>query len=209
MEVVFTGIIEEVGIIKSLIRERDSLVMGISGKKVLENTILGDSIAINGVCQTVTKLGDGFFHVDVMAESLNKTTLGSFRVGKKVNLERAMTLGKPFGGHIVQGHVQGMGKVLSMVKTNKNHFLKVSLNRELMEFVVKEGSIAIDGLSLTIAHIKGDSVEVNIIPHTIVETTIGDLKTGDFVNIEPDILIKANKTTGLGLTREKLLEWGY
>lgn len=209
MEIVFTGIIEEVGVIKSLVRGRDSLVMGIKAEKVLEDTILGDSIAINGVCQTVTKLGEGFFEVDVMAESLNKTTLGSFRVGKKINLERAMTMGKPFGGHIVQGHVQGIGKVLSMVKTNKNHFLKVSLNRELMEFMVKEGSIAIDGLSLTIAHIKGDSVEVNIIPHTIQETTIGDLKSGDMVNIEPDILIKGNKTTGSGLTREKLIEWGY
>lgn len=205
----FTGIIEEIGTIKGISRGRDFVTLTVAAEKVLENTILGDSIAINGVCQTVTKLGSNSFQVDVLFESLRKTTIGSFRAGKKVNLERAMTMGKPFGGHIVQGHVQGKGRVLSLVKTGSNHFLKIALDRELMEFMVKEGSVAIDGLSLTIADIKGNSIEVNIIPHTVLETTIAELKAGDYVNIEPDILIKANKSIGSGLTKEKLLEWGY
>lgn len=206
----FTGIIEEIGTLKRVERRPGGLSLKVEASKALEGTVLGDSIAINGVCQTVTSLGIGEFSVDVMEESLNKTTLGMFRIGKKVNLERAMTMGKPFGGHIVQGHVQGIGRVISMVKRGDNYFLTVEAPEDLKKYLVSEGSIAIDGLSLTLARVEGSRFTINIIPHTVKETTIGDLKAGDIVNLEPDILIKSFlEKKSEGLTKEKLLSWGY
>lgn len=206
----FTGIIEEIGLIKGFKRGSGRVSLLVEALKVIEGTILGDSIALNGVCQTVTEIGENFFKVDVMEESLKKTTLGSLSVGKRVNLERALTLGKPFGGHIVQGHVQSIGRVVSLKKSGDNFFLTVEAPKDIEPYLVSEGSIAIDGLSLTIARLQGSRVTVNIIPHTAKETTIGDLKAGELVNLEPDILIKSFlEKRSEGLTKEKLLSWGY
>lgn len=204
----FTGIIEEVGIVTGITRKHNALVLNIGAKKVLESN-LGDSIAINGVCQTVTKINNREFSVDVLSSSLTKTNLGKLKVGCRVNLERALTLNKPLGGHIVQGHVQGTGKVLSNIKQQNNTFLTIELSQSLLEFMVSEGSICVNGLSLTISKIINRNIVINIIPHTLKETTMGDLKPGDIVNIEPDILIKAFLNKSEGLTTEKLHSWGY
>lgn len=206
----FTGLVEEVGKVLSIRRGRDSARLHIKAKAVLDNTIIGDSIAINGVCQTVVTLDKESFTVDVLKESLAKTNLGLLSSGKSVNLERALTLNKPLGGHIVQGHVQGTGKVSGNIKQGDNCFLTINLSDDLMKYMVTEGSVCIDGLSLTIAKVKGREITINIIPHTLKETTIGELKIGDLVNIEPDILIKATlEKSAEGLTKEKLLSWGY
>lgn len=206
----FTGLVEEVGSVISIRKGSDSALLKVKAVKVLENTNLGDSIAINGVCQTVVDIDSSSFTVDVLKESLQKTNLGYLSSSKPVNLERALTLNKPLGGHIVQGHVQGTGKVVSLFKSGSNIFFIIKLSPDLMKYMVSEGSVAIDGLSLTIAKIVNDTITINIIPHTLSETTIGLLKTGDKVNIEPDILLKASfEKRGEGLTKEKLLSWGY
>lgn len=206
----FTGLVEEVGSVISIRKGSDSALLKVKAVKVLENTNLGDSIAINGVCQTVVDIDSSSFTVDVLKESLQKTNLGYLSSRKPVNLERALTLNKPLGGHIVLGHVQGTGKVVSLFKSGSNIFFIIKLSPDLMKYMVSEGSVAIDGLSLTIAKIVNDTITINIIPHTLSETTIGLLKPGDKVNIEPDILLKASfEKRGEGLTKEKLLSWGY
>ncbi len=206
----FTGLVEEIGTVISIIRSRESALLKIKADTVLNNTIIGDSIAVNGVCQTVTAIDRSSFSVDVLKESLSKTNLGYLSSHKMVNLERAMTLNKPLGGHIVQGHVQDVAKVTSIIKQSKNCFLSLRITNDLMIFMVEEGSVSVDGLSLTIAKIKNDEITINIIPHTLKNTTIESLKVGDIVNIEPDILIKATlKSSRNGLTKEKLLSWGY
>lgn len=204
----FTGLIEEIGVIKKITRFRDALELTISCSEVLQGCKLGDSIAINGVCQTVTSFDKSTFTVDTLQESLTKSNLGRLKVGSSVNLERALTMGKPLGGHFVTGHVQGLSRVSSIIKSSNNIYLKLDMSRELLGYMVKEGSITVDGVSLTISNVKGQTVELNIIPHTFRETIIKSYRVGDMVNIEPDILIKAvNKSEGL--TMEKLQSWGY
>lgn len=204
----FTGLIEEIGVIKKISRLRAALELTVSCSEVLQDCKLGDSIAINGVCQTVTSFDKSTFTVDTLKESLTKSNLGKLKVGSTVNLERALTMGKPLGGHFVTGHVQGLARVSSIIKSSNNIYLKLELNRELIGFMVDEGSITVDGVSLTISHVKGQTVELNIIPHTYKETIISKYRVGDMVNIEPDILIKAVKKSD-GLTIEKLQSWGY
>lgn len=206
----FTGIVEETGSVVTIFGSSNSKILKIKAKVVLENTIIGDSISINGVCQTVITMDSNSFTVDVLKESLTKTTLGNLKPGKKVNLERAITMNRPLGGHIVQGHVQGTAIISSIKRISQNTFLHLKLPVDLMRYMVKEGSVAIDGLSLTIADIKGLEIVINIIPFTLQKTTINLYRVGETLNIEPDILIKTvleKKTEGL--TRDKLLSWGY
>ncbi len=204
----FTGIVEEMGIIEALIRRNDSMVLKIKCEKVLKDSGIGDSIAVNGVCQTVTTLDSSSFTVDVLKESLRKTTLGRLKKGSIVNLERALTLNKPIGGHIVQGHIQGCGRVETLIQSGKNLFLTVKIPTEMKCLMVPEGSIAIDGLSLTIAKVYFDKITINIIPHTFNNSIVKNYRVGDFVNIEPDILVKTSIKKE-SLTEEKLLSWGY
>ncbi len=206
----FTGIVEETGSVVTISGSSNSKILKIKAKVVLENTIIGDSISINGVCQTVIAIDSNSFTVDVLKESITKTTLGNLKPGKKVNLERAITMSRPMGGHFVQGHVQGTAIISSIKRISPNTFLSIKLSKDLMRYMVKEGSVAIDGLSLTISNISNSEIVINIIPHTLKNTTVGLYRVGDALNIEPDILIKTvleKKTEGL--TREKLLSWGY
>ena len=184
----FTGIIEEVGVVAALNRDSDRARLVVRAEKVLEGTRYGDSINIEGVCQTVAELGEGGFTVFTLAESLRKTTLGELRVGSKVNLERAMRPDSRMGGHMVQGHVSAAVPIRELSRTGNNVYLSVELSGEFIRLCVPEGSIALDGVSLTVAKISGSLVTVNIIPVTFEGTTLKYKKAGDKMNLETDII---------------------
>lgn len=176
----FTGIIEETGIIKNFSKISTGAFIEVECKNVLENTKIGDSIAINGCCQTVVSLTKNSFSANVSSETLNITTFKSFAPGRKVNLERALTPSTRMGGHIVQGHVDCIGKYLG------------NMNFEIPEnemcYVIHKGSITIDGVSLTVAKLENNIIHIAVIPHTLDNTTLKNIKPGDNVNIETDIL---------------------
>ena len=186
----FTGIIEEVGTVKRIQRSGSSSFIEIQAKRVLEDVHLGDSIAVNGVCLTVTHFGGGMFRADVMNETLSRSSLGSLASGSPVNLERAMAAGGRFGGHIVSGHIDGTGTISDIRNDGIAVWYTVSAPPELLRYIVEKGSIAIDGISLTVAKVTDTSFSVSIIPHTAVETILGTKKTGDIVNLENDIIGK-------------------
>ena len=182
----FTGITEEKGKIQSI--GNDYIIVKCS--KVLEGSNIGDSIAVNGVCLTLTEIGRDFFKADVSPETFKVTAFSKLKTGDFVNLERAMPAEGRFGGHIVSGHVDGIARVISIVKNNDFYNLIIELNEDEIRYTVKKGSITINGVSLTIADIEGERAEFAVIPHTWEATNLSDLKTGDFVNIEVDILAK-------------------
>ena len=186
----FTGIIEEVGTVKRIQRSGSSSFIEIQAKRVLEDVHLGDSIAVNGVCLTVTRFGGGMFRADVMNETLSRSSLGSLASGSPVNLERAMAAGGRFGGHIVSGHIDGTGTISDIRNDGIAVWYTVSAPPELLRYIVEKGSIAIDGISLTVAKVTDTSFSVSIIPHTAAETILGTKKTGDTVNLENDIIGK-------------------
>lgn len=186
----FTGIIEEVGTVKTVKRSGTSSFIEIQAKKVLEDVHLGDSIAVNGVCLTVTHFGGGVFRADVMNETLSRSSLGSLTSGSPVNLERAMAAGGRFGGHIVSGHIDGTGTVSDIKNDGIAVWYTIAAPRELLRYIVEKGSIAIDGISLTVAKVTDTSFSVSIIPHTAAQTILGTKKTGDTVNLENDIIGK-------------------
>ena len=182
----FTGIIEETGKVQSI--TKDKIVIECS--KVLENTKLGDSIAVNGVCLTVVELLTKGFTADISPETSKITILHKLKNGDIVNLERAMKADGRFGGHIVSGHVDGLGKIINYEKKDNFFELNVDLPTNLVIYIIKKGSITINGISLTIAEIKNNTIKIAIIPHTFENTNLSFLKSGDFVNIEVDILAK-------------------
>lgn len=184
----FTGIIEELGTVKSLVQASQSGKITVTCRRVLEGTRLGDSIAVNGVCLTVVKLGSSEFEADVMPETLNKSSLGTLQIGSRVNLERALTLSSHLGGHLVQGHIDGVGSILEIKSVGIAHVYRIKAPAELMKYIVAKGSIAIDGISLTVVDIDKDSFSVSLIPHTNMVTTLGIKNPGDRVNLETDIL---------------------
>jgi riboflavin synthase len=184
----FTGLVEEVGTVRGVRRSGSYQILRVAATTVLEGTRLGDSISIDGACQTVTDLTGESFTVETLAASLDKTTLGAYRPGRRVNLERALTPSSRLGGHFVQGHIDGTGEVTEVREEGRNIFFSVDLGEELSRFCVGEGSIAIDGVSLTIAALKGREATVNVIPATWRETALADRSPGDRVNIEVDIL---------------------
>ena len=186
----FTGIIEEVGTVKRIQRSGSSSFIEIQATKVLEDVHLGDSIAVNGVCLTVTHFGGGMFRADVMNETLSRSSLGSLASGSPVNLERAMAAGGRFGGHIVSGHIDGTGIISDIRNDDIAVWYTVSAPPELLRYIVEKGSVAIDGISLTVAKVTDTSFSVSIIPHTAAETILGTKKTGDTVNLENDIIGK-------------------
>lgn len=186
----FTGIVEEKGTITSIEKLREGAFIRVGCDKVIEGTKVDDSISINGVCQTVVEMSGNRFKVFASYETLKISTLGGLKVGDKVNLERALRLNDRLGGHIVTGHVDGIGTFVSSLKIGDAHKMVFELPENLTKEVVKKGSIAIDGVSLTIAEVKGNNITAAVIPHTYKNTLLGDLKLNSAVNIETDILGK-------------------
>lgn len=192
----FTGIVEELGTLESIETSGDSALLRIRGQVVTSDAGHGDSISVNGVCLTVTEFAQGeFFVADVMAETLDRTALGALRPEDPVNLERAMRADARFGGHIVQGHVDGTGAMLSRVEHEKWHVVRVSLPTELSRYVVEKGSITVSGTSLTVSAVSAQDesepwFEVSLIPTTLEDTILGALTPGDSVNLEVDVLAK-------------------
>lgn len=186
----FTGIVEEVGTIRNIKRGQHSAVLTIHAKTVLEETRIGDSIAVNGICLTVTRLFPDGFSADVMHETLNRSSLAGLSAGSVVNLERAMPANGRFGGHIVAGHVDGVGHIANIRRDDTAVWYTVHAGPEILRYVVEKGSITIDGISLTVATLDSDSFQVSIIPHTGSETILLGKKAGDVVNLENDIIGK-------------------
>lgn len=186
----FTGIIEEIGTIKAVKRGNRSVVLEVQAEKVLEDLKVGDSIATNGVCLTVTYFTRGVFHADVMPETMSRSNLGELRAGDPVNLERALTLNGRLGGHIVSGHIDGTGKIVNKEKDENAIWISISADAELLRYVVDKGSITIDGISLTVVAVTGNGFTVSIIPHTQDETTLVKKQVGNTVNLENDIIAK-------------------
>ena len=186
----FTGIIEETGIVKSFSKKTNGAEIQIQCSTVLEGSKIGDSISINGACQTITQLSEDSFCADVSDETLNITTFDKMKSGDIVNLERALTLNSRLGGHIVSGHVDCKGKFISVEKLSEFHNLSFEIPVQQSKYVVYKGSITINGISLTVAQVIGNIITAAIIPQTFDNTNLKYLKSGDYVNIETDILGK-------------------
>lgn len=211
----FTGIIEEVGAVVSIGSGR----IRVRAKKTLEGTHTGDSIAVNGVCLTVTELGKEAFAADVMPETLSRSSLGRLKPGDGVNLERAMAADGRFGGHIVSGHIDGTGTIETITKDGNAFRYQIAAPQNIMRGIVEKGSVAVDGISLTVAGAGTDCFEVSVIPHTLGETILSGKRPGAVVNLENDIIGKYVERLLLfesrepekktGLTREFLLQAGF
>lgn len=186
----FTGIIEEIGTIRRIERGAVGARLTIAAKTVLQGTKLGDSIATNGVCLTVVAMTADSFSADVMAESLRRSSLGALQSGSPVNLERAMPLNGRFGGHIVSGHIDGTGTIASQKREDNAVWVTVNTPAPLLRYIVEKGSIAIDGVSLTVATVDETGFSVSIIPHTGTQTILLDKKPGETVNLECDVIGK-------------------
>lgn len=195
----FTGIIEEIGKVVSINRHGSTIRIEIGARIVLQGTRIGDSIATNGVCLTVTDMTDSSFFADAMPETVSTTALKSLKSGSKVNLERALTLSSRLGGHIVAGHVDGTGVITEMKKDENAIRLKISTSPEILKYIVHKGSITIDGVSLTVIDVTDTYFTVSVIPHTQTATTLTSTTVGSIVNLENDIL---------GRYVEKLLKYG-
>jgi riboflavin synthase len=205
----FTGIIEEVGTVKAA----QSGKLTISAKQVIESAKKGDSIALNGACLTVTELGDDYFSVDIMPETLRRTNLGMLRPGDRVNLERPLAVDGRLGGHFVQGHVDGVGKVVSATREGEALLLRFEASEEMMRYIVRKGFVAVDGVSLTVVEHDKTSFEVSLVAYTLQNTHLGSKRPGDFVNIEVDIIAKYVERLRVGegstITEEFLAEHGF
>lgn len=186
----FTGIIEEVGTIQELRFNGESAVIATAGRIVPPGLKIGDSIAVNGVCLTATIIGQGSFSCDISAETLRLSSFKQARQGSKVNLERSMMLGDRLGGHIVQGHVDGVGKLISKTRSGEGWEMSFEFPRDLERYLVYKGSIAVDGISLTISFLGKNAFSVAVIPHTLDSTNLNQLGIGGLVNLEVDILGK-------------------
>ena len=186
----FTGLIEEIGTLAGKIPSAGKTKMQISARQVLEGTKIGDSIAVNGVCLTVVEIDDRGFAVEAVEETVRHSTISIWTAGRKLNLERAMAVGDRLGGHMVQGHVDGMGRIISIASGSDGYRLRIEADKEVMRYVVHKGSITVDGISLTVARTEEIWFEAAIIPHTWQNTNLHTLKTGDRVNLETDVIAK-------------------
>lgn len=187
----FTGIVEDTGTIREVRKKPLESSFDIAADRIDTGALVpGDSISVSGACLTVTALGNGFFTVDVSHETLSRTTLGTLKEGSGVNLERALSAAGRLGGHIVNGHVDGVGSVISREKSGDSFVFRFSVPEGLSRYIVEKGSVAVDGVSLTINSVSGTEFTVNIIPYTLSETTFGGLDAGSPVNIECDIIAK-------------------
>lgn len=194
----FTGLVEECGRIKKITATARSVRLTVGAKKVLDDVKIGDSIAVNGACLTVVDYGDNFFTADVMPETVKQTGLKELQTGSAVNLERTLRIGDRLGGHIVSGHVDGIGKITGISKDDIAVLLTIESTPDVMKYIVRKGSIAIDGISLTVVSCTEKAFCVSLIPHTYAVTALAEKKRGSFVNLETDIL---------GRYIEKLLHW--
>ena len=186
----FTGIVEELAQIKSIKQKSKGIRYAIYAEVVVDDLKIGDSISVNGVCLTIVKRGKDSFCMDLVEETLNKSNLGELKVGDSVNLERAMKVSDRLGGHIVQGHVETLGVILEKQMQDEEAILSVGLDPEWMRFCIPKGSITLDGVSLTIARINGNIIEIALIPHTLENTTLGIKGKSETLNIETDIIGK-------------------
>lgn len=199
----FTGIIEELGTIKRIALQGTSGQIVIQAKKVLEGTKIGDSIAVNGICLTVTSMQRDGFTADVMAETVRRSSLSGANNGDQVNLERAMAADGRFGGHIVSGHIDGTGRIASYRREENAVWVEIETSAEILRLIVEKGSVCIDGISLTVASVSDTGFQVSVIPHTAEETTLLKKRPGDLVNLENDVVGKyVEKLLGLQ-TEEK------
>ena len=216
----FTGLVAELGTVQRLARQGSSYHLTVGAKKVLDNLKIGDSVAVNGACLTVVRMDEGGFTADVMPETVSLTNIGSLQPGSKVNLERTLRLCDGLDGHIVSGHVEGLGTISEQRPEGIAVVVTIATPPELLKYIIKKGSIAIDGISLTVTEVTDTSFSVSLIPHTAKETTLGFKKVGDSVNLETDILGKYvermltwNKQTQAGkadtLNMQTLLENGF
>lgn len=218
----FTGIIEEIGTVKSI----KSKAITIEADKIFGDLKLGDSVAVNGTCLTVSSFSNKIFNADITSETLNRTNLGDLKSGFKVNLERALTLNGRLGGHIVSGHVDGIGIIKNISKNSKDIILTVEVPFDLMKYIIEKGSVAVDGISLTIAEVNKNNFSIALIPHTFKETSLYYKKERDKVNIENDIIGKyvekllffnntnnneeiKNKSTNSNINMEFLIKNGF
>ncbi|NFO29593.1 riboflavin synthase [Clostridium botulinum] len=186
----FTGIVEEVGSLEKLTLGGGFGVIEIRANKVLENTKIGDSIASNGVCLTVLDMTKFSFKANVMGETLEKSSLGNLKSGNKINLERAMKLEDRFGGHIVSGHIDGVGKITDIEKKIDGTWFTISASKEILKYIIYKGSIAIDGISLTVAYVDDEKFKVSVIPHTLENTILYEKKVQSVINLECDVVGK-------------------
>jgi len=186
----FTGIVEELGRVKAIELQADALRLTIEGPLVVSDANRGDSIAVCGTCLTVVEHDATTFTADVMQETLNLTSLAGIKVGDPVNLERAMTAATRFGGHVVQGHVDGLGEIISSTTSENWELVQVRIPKDLMKYVVLKGSITIDGVSLTVNQVGEDFIGLSLIPETLALTTLGTKQPGDKVNVEADVMAK-------------------
>lgn len=210
----FTGIIEEIGKVERIQKDNSNCKLSIKTSKILEDIHLGDSIAVNGICLTVTCFNHQSFTVDVMNETWNRTALSLLKNGSNVNLERAMSVNGRFGGHIVTGHIDGTGRVSSIRRDKNAVWYQIKAQSEILDLIVEKGSIAIDGISLTVAKVSKTDFSVSVIPHTLEQTILRNKQIGDMVNLENDMLgkyiqklISSRKKTEL--SKELLYQYGF
>ena len=208
----FTGIVEEIGEVAAITKGAQSCVYMIRADRILEDMHIGDSIAVNGLCLTVTRFGGGTFSADVMNESLRRSNLGDLRRGSRVNLERAMAADGRFGGHIVSGHIDGTGVLRSFEREGNAVWVTIGADESLMRYIIMKGSVALDGVSLTVARLWRDAFAVSLIPHTGEETTLLKKHVGDRINIENDIVGKYIEKLcgkGSGIDEDFLKKHGF
>lgn len=211
---IFTGIIEEIGKLADIKKEKDLYTLKISCKKVLEGTKRGDSIATNGVCLTVTELGDDFYKAEVIVETINSTNFKTLSLGEPLNLERALSPSKRLDGHIVQGHVDGVGEIINILKRGHEIVYRIKFDSDNFKYIAEKGSIALDGISLTVSKVGENYFEVSIIPTTIADTNLASKKLGEKINIETDIIGRyvynfVNTKEASKITKNFLLENGF
>lgn len=200
----FTGLVEEIGLVKAVNMGNASGTLTIEANKILKDAKIGDSIAVNGVCLTATAINGNTFTADVMAETFRRSSLGKLNSKACVNLERAMAADGRFGGHIVSGHIDGTGTVKEIIPEENAIWYTILAKEDLLKYIVEKGSIAIDGISLTVAYVDNECFKVSIIPHTKSETILQYKKPGDIVNLECDIVGKyVEKLLGYGKKEEK------
>lgn len=211
----FTGIIEEIGMVQTIRRNTASNMITFEASVVLEDARKGDSIAVNGVCLTITSFSGSCFTVDIMHETLKRSSLSSLRPGDSVNLERAMPALGRFGGHIVAGHIDGTGKITAVRKDDNAVWYTIQTSSNLSRYIIEKGSIAVDGVSLTVASIAGNQFSVSVIPHTVKNTILSQKGAGDCVNLENDCIGKyVEKLLGMApqqssITKDFIMKFGY
>jgi riboflavin synthase len=211
----FTGIIEEIGFVKSVRKGAKSFSMLISADVVASGLRPGDSVNTNGACLTVTSLSQNSFTVDVMPETMRVTNLGALTTGSPVNLERALQLSSRLGGHLVSGHIDGTGLIHQVKKEDNAIWITVKTGSEILRYLIPKGSVSLDGISLTVVHVDEVMFDVSLIPHTMVATTLRDKKPGDTLNIECDLVAKyiekftGNSGSGSRISREFLDKYGF